>query len=43
MTNVSLILHIALDDDGRLTTPFGVNMAEFPLEPMLAKMLLVSG
>ncbi|CAB3982885.1 probable ATP-dependent RNA helicase DHX35 [Paramuricea clavata] len=33
----------ALDDDGCLTSPRGVNMAEFPLEPMLAKMLLVSG
>ncbi|XP_046842076.1 probable ATP-dependent RNA helicase DHX35 isoform X1 [Xenia sp. Carnegie-2017] len=33
----------ALDDDGCLTTPLGVNMAEFPLEPNLAKMLLVSG
>ena len=38
-----MILYIALDDDGRLTSPLGVNMAEFPLEPMLAKMLLVSG
>ena len=38
-----MVLHVALDDDGCLTSPSGVNMAEFPLEPMLAKMLLVSG
>ena len=36
-------IFLALDDDGRLTEPHGVNMAEFPLEPMIAKMLLVSG
>ena len=38
-----MVLYVALDDDGCLTSPLGVNMAEFPLEPMLAKMLLVSG
>ena len=38
-----MVLYVALDDDGCLTSPSGVNMAEFPLEPMLAKMLLVSG
>jgi HrpA-like RNA helicase len=38
-----VVLYVALDDDGCLTSPLGVNMAEFPLEPMLAKMLLVSG
>ncbi|XP_067128593.1 probable ATP-dependent RNA helicase DHX35 [Centruroides vittatus] len=32
----------ALDDDGKLTNPLGVRMAEFPLHPMFAKMLLVS-
>ncbi|KAJ6501940.1 P-loop containing nucleoside triphosphate hydrolase protein [Mycena sanguinolenta] len=31
----------ALDDDGNLT-PLGAIMAEFPLEPQLAKMLIVS-
>lgn len=38
-----IFMFLALDDDGCLTTPLGVNMAEFPLEPNLAKMLLVSG
>ena len=38
-----VVFSVALDDDGCLTSPLGVNMAEFPLEPMLAKMLLVSG
>lgn len=33
----------ALDDDCRLTEPFGVTIAEFPIEPCLAKMLLASG
>ena len=33
----------ALDKHGKLTEPLGINMAEFPLEPMIAKMLLVSG
>lgn len=32
----------ALDDDGKLANPLGVRMAEFPLHPMFAKMLLVS-
>lgn len=31
----------ALDDEGNLT-PLGAIMAEFPLEPQLAKMLIVS-
>eukprot|EP00058_Branchiostoma_floridae_P019398 XP_002604888.1 hypothetical protein BRAFLDRAFT_264370 [Branchiostoma floridae] len=33
----------ALDKDGELTRPLGSNMAEFPLSPMFAKMLLESG
>ena len=33
----------ALNDDGNLTEPIGVQMAEFPLDPMLSKMLLCSG
>ncbi|KAK3753320.1 hypothetical protein QZH41_015258 [Actinostola sp. cb2023] len=33
----------AIDDSGKLVEPLGVSMAEFPLEPMIAKMLLVSG
>ncbi|XP_048578247.1 probable ATP-dependent RNA helicase DHX35 isoform X2 [Nematostella vectensis] len=33
----------ALDDNGKLVDPLGVQMAEFPLEPMIAKMLLISG
>ncbi|XP_014768060.1 probable ATP-dependent RNA helicase DHX35 [Octopus bimaculoides] len=32
----------ALDEDGDLTTPLGMNMAEFPLSPMFAKMLLTA-
>ncbi|KAG1692968.1 putative ATP-dependent RNA helicase DHX35 [Nymphon striatum] len=31
-----------LDDDGKLTNPIGIRMAEFPLHPMFAKMLLSS-
>ncbi|XP_013417202.1 probable ATP-dependent RNA helicase DHX35 [Lingula anatina] len=33
----------ALDDNGRLTNPLGYRMAEFPLHPLYAKMLLISG
>ena len=33
----------ALDEDARLTEPLGLQLAEFPLEPMLAKFLLSSG
>ena len=29
--------------NGNLTSPLGLQMAEFPLPPMFAKMLLVSG
>ncbi|XP_071957723.1 probable ATP-dependent RNA helicase DHX35 [Antedon mediterranea] len=32
-----------IDDSAKLTQPLGVRMAEFPLDPMFAKMLLVSG
>jgi ATP-dependent RNA helicase DDX35 len=32
-----------LDEDGKLTEPLGLQLAEFPLEPMLAKFLLSSG
>ena len=34
---------LALDDDGKLTNPLGMQMAEFPLNPMFARMLLLSG
>ncbi|KAK3610344.1 hypothetical protein CHS0354_029813 [Potamilus streckersoni] len=33
----------ALDENGNLTYPLGLQMAEFPLTPMFAKMLLISG
>ncbi|RCH88984.1 hypothetical protein CU098_002468, partial [Rhizopus stolonifer] len=32
----------ALDDVGRLTIPLGMQLAEFPLDPMLARILLAS-
>ncbi|GAB2298615.1 ATPdependent RNA helicase [Dionaea muscipula] len=32
-----------LDDDAKLTSPTGFQVAEIPLEPMLSKMILVSG
>jgi ATP-dependent RNA helicase DDX35 len=32
----------ALDDVGRLTIPLGIQLAEFPVDPMLAKILLAS-
>ena len=34
---------IALSDSSQLTQPLGLNMAEFPLNPMFARMLLMSG
>lgn len=37
------IFYSAIDDDCQLTKPLGVNMAEFPLSPMFARMLLTSG
>jgi ATP-dependent RNA helicase DDX35 len=33
----------ALDDDAKLTKPFGMHLAELPVEPQLGRMLLVSG
>ncbi|KAK3085550.1 hypothetical protein FSP39_005176 [Pinctada imbricata] len=33
----------ALDKNGNLTSPLGLRMAEFPLNPMFSKMLLMSG
>lgn len=33
----------AIDNNGNLTNPVGMIMAEMPLEPMLAKCLIVSG
>ncbi|KAG2225110.1 hypothetical protein INT45_011793 [Circinella minor] len=33
----------ALDDVGRLTIPLGIHLAEFPVDPMLGKILLASG
>ncbi|KAI8366665.1 P-loop containing nucleoside triphosphate hydrolase protein [Radiomyces spectabilis] len=33
----------ALDDVGRLTLPLGMQLAEFPVDPMLGKILLASG
>ncbi|XP_022084091.1 probable ATP-dependent RNA helicase DHX35 [Acanthaster planci] len=32
-----------IDDHAKLAQPLGIRMAEFPLDPMFAKMLLVSG
>ncbi|XP_043488976.1 probable ATP-dependent RNA helicase DHX35 [Polistes fuscatus] len=33
----------AIDNDGQLTTPLGMTMAEMPLEPTFGKCLIVSG
>ena len=33
----------ALDEAGNLTQPLGEQMAEFPIHPILSKMLLTSG
>jgi len=33
----------AIDDSGRLTDPMGLKMAEFPVDPMVSKLLLMSG
>eukprot|EP00112_Aurelia_sp_Birch-Aquarium-sp1_P003315 Seg1370.10_Seg1370.9 transcript_id=Seg1370.10_Seg1370.9/GoldUCD/mRNA.D3Y31 product="putative ATP-dependent RNA helicase DHX35" protein_id=Seg1370.10_Seg1370.9/GoldUCD/D3Y31 len=33
----------AIDEDNELTNPLGIRMAEFPVSPMLSKMLLMSG
>lgn len=37
------VLLAGLDKDCRLTEPLGMRIAEFPLNPMFAKMLLESG
>lgn len=45
-TNIYFILLfvcIALDDEGSLTSPMGERMVEVPLNPMFARMLLLSG
>lgn len=34
---------LALDDGGKLTQPLGERMSEIPLNPMFARMLLLSG
>lgn len=39
----SSLLPAGLDKDCRLTEPLGMRIAEFPLNPMFAKMLLESG
>ena len=39
----SVVLTAGLDKDCRLTEPLGMRIAEFPLNPMFAKMLLESG
>jgi len=31
----------ALDDYGRLTDPFGMRLAELPVEPMLGTMVMI--
>lgn len=38
-----VVLTAGLDKDCRLTEPLGMRIAEFPLNPMFAKMLLESG
>ena len=41
---IELLLALgAIDNDCNLTDPLGLQMAEFPLDPMLSKMLLCSG
>lgn len=40
---LSVCISTGLDQYGRLTDPMGMRMAEFPLSPMFAKMLLESG
>lgn len=42
-SSLFVCLLAGLDHYGRLTDPIGVRMAEFPLSPMFAKMLLESG
>ncbi|XP_043260880.1 probable ATP-dependent RNA helicase DHX35 isoform X2 [Colletes gigas] len=44
LTGLELLYALgAIDSNGELTTPLGVTMAEMPLEPVLAKSLIVSG
>ena len=40
---MSVVAMAALDDSGNLTDPLGLRIAEFPLNPMFARMLLQSG
>ena len=35
-------IFIAIDDEGRLSDPFGLKMAELPVDPLMAKLLLMS-
>ena len=42
-TDVLICLSPALDDSGNLTSPLGLQMAEFPLTPMFSKILITSG
>lgn len=34
---------IAIDDSGHLTDPLGLKIAELPVDPVIARMLLMSG
>ncbi|XP_053972871.1 probable ATP-dependent RNA helicase DHX35 isoform X2 [Hylaeus anthracinus] len=44
LTGLELLYALgAIDRNGELTTPLGMAMAEMPLEPVLAKSLMVSG
>ncbi|XP_061927778.1 probable ATP-dependent RNA helicase DHX35 isoform X3 [Apis cerana] len=44
LTGLELLYALgAIDSNGELTTPLGITMAEMPLEPVLAKSLIVSG
>ncbi|XP_076176030.1 putative ATP-dependent RNA helicase DHX35 isoform X2 [Ptiloglossa arizonensis] len=44
LTGVELLYALgAIDRNGELTVPLGITMAEMPLEPVLAKSLMVSG
>ncbi|CAD1478196.1 unnamed protein product, partial [Heterotrigona itama] len=44
LTGLELLYALgAIDNNGELTTPLGITMAEMPLEPVLAKSLIVSG
>lgn len=43
LLTVVIVALAGLDKDCRLTEPLGMRIAEFPLNPMFAKMLLESG